>query len=272
MNDVPSDVRLLSYDNLTELFWNKTLCSRSFHSVFWRCLICVGSENVFIFVHRGGRAMAVWLILSRQLKQRPLKMIACFCPSWCDFSTLQSGSRNGTNPTPHFKWIWVPYVRFHGTYAHVFTIAGLCSLYEDLDRPITSFVCLKISWRCVWRLVNLYFGLLQTWKAEPWIASGFQQIGPQFMHPWFSVSGFTRLVNNWILTPCERLSTAKACHKPNHIFKTVLTCRTIIIGYKSISVFATHIHLFEEDWREKKKMKANENQKPNVATDGLFLT
>lgn len=108
----------------------------------WYVLV---QKNVFIFVHRGGRAMAVWLILSRQLKQRPLKMIACFCPSWCDFSTLQSGSRNGTNPTPHFKWIWVPYVRFHGTYAHVFTIAGLHSLSEDLDRPMTPFVCRRIS-------------------------------------------------------------------------------------------------------------------------------
>ena len=71
---------------------------------------------------------------------------------------------------PTFKWIGIVYVRVHSPHVYVFTIDGLSSMSEDLDRPITPIVCRRTNWRRVgsayadlliamsvilWRLVNL---------------------------------------------------------------------------------------------------------------------
>ena len=40
-------------------------------------------------------------------------------------------------------------VRVHSSHAHVFIIAGLGSMSEDLDRLVTPFVCRRINRGCV---------------------------------------------------------------------------------------------------------------------------
>ena len=68
---------------------------------------------------------------------------------------------NSARSYPTFKWNWVPYVRVHSLPAHVFTIAGLRSPSEDLDRPIAPSICRRINWGCVrsvcadWLIANV---------------------------------------------------------------------------------------------------------------------
>ena len=61
--------------------------------------------------------------------------------------TLRSGLGNGRYESYlTFKWICVSYIRVRSPHAHVFTIAALRSLSEQLDRPITPLSFLFFLW------------------------------------------------------------------------------------------------------------------------------
>ena len=83
----------------------------------------------------------IWQLASTFTFSRSRGMTAFFYPSQSN-SELHTSKWHGTNLTPlSSRSGYRIYVRVHSP--HVFTIAGLSLLYEDLGRPITPVVLSK---------------------------------------------------------------------------------------------------------------------------------